>query len=77
MQKWDYKTVMLSGDGKNLYIDGDEVASGKSFTTTLPFLQQLGEQGWEMVTAVSESVCIGGGIGTYYGGIRWYFKRPK
>jgi hypothetical protein len=74
MQKWDYKTVRL--DRKRLYIDGNEVASGSSFST-LPYLQQLGEQGWEMVTAVSESVCIGGGIGTEHGGIRWYFKRPK
>jgi len=43
----------------------------------MPYMQQLGQQGWEMVTAVSESVStFGGESHTVYSGIRWYFKRP-
>jgi hypothetical protein len=80
MQKWEYKCVYINGAGDKLYIDGDVVASGKS-VTTLPYLQQLGEQGWEMVAAVSESVsiCVGSSAWSKetWGGIRWYFKRQK
>jgi len=43
----------------------------------MPYMQQLGQQGWEMVTAVSESVStVGGESHMVSGGIRWYFKRP-
>jgi len=80
MQKWEYKVISLNGTGDKLYIDGEVVASGKS-VTTLPYIQQLGEQGWEMVSAVSESVSICVGSSSWskemWGGLKWYFKRPK
>jgi len=74
MQKWEYKTIFWSG--QKIYIDSDIVADNKN-TSPLPHIQQLGEEGWEMVTAVSESVCVGGSAWEKWGGIRWYFKRAK
>ena len=76
MQKWEYKVVFINGKGDELYVDGELVARGKSVETLARF-QQLGEQGWELTTAVSESVANGGGIGTIWGGIRYHFKRLK
>jgi hypothetical protein len=80
MHKWEYKTLFINGEGNKLYIDGQEIASGKSIKT-LPYIQQFGDQGWEMVAAMSESVskCVGGSAWSseVWGGIRWYFKRPK
>ncbi len=76
MQKWEYKLVFVNGKGDELYVDGELVAKGKNLGTRARF-QQLGQQGWELVAAVSESVANGGGIGTIWGGINWYFKRPQ
>ena len=74
MQKWEYTTMYWYD--KELYIGAKLVANEKN-APVLSFMQQLGEQGWEMVTAVSESMCFGGSAKYGYGGIRWYFKRPK
>ena len=39
MQKWEYKTMWLNGDGDKLYVDSVVVASGQSIKV-LPYLQQ-------------------------------------
>ena len=66
MQKWEYTSITWM-DAK-IYVGHDLVADTKD-AIPMPYMQQLGQQGWEMVTAVSES-------GSTSGGIRWYFKRP-
>ncbi len=78
MQKWEYISIFWSG--AKIYIGADVVADNEK-AIPLTYMQQLGEQGWEMVTAVSESVsvCVGGSAleKEKRGGLRWYFKRPK
>ena len=78
MQKWEYTSIYWSGS--KIYIGSDMVVDNKN-AIPLPYMQQLGEQGWEMVTAVSESVsiCVGGSAWSSekWGGLRWDFKRPK
>ena len=66
MQKWEYTSITWM-DAK-IYIGHDLVADDKN-AIPMTYMQQLGQQGWEMVTAVSESVSSSGII-------RWYFKRP-
>jgi hypothetical protein len=70
MQKWEYISITWF-DGK-IYV-GHELVDDKKGAIPMPYMQKLGDQGWEMVTAVSH----GGESGTIYNGIRWYFKRPK
>ncbi|MEO8540525.1 MAG: hypothetical protein ABI577_12365 [bacterium] len=74
MQKWEYTSITwMNGQ---IYI-GHELATDAQGAIPMPYMQQLGQQGWEMVTAVSESVATSGGEDrTINGGIRWYFKRP-
>ncbi len=67
MQKWDYTSITWM-DTK-IYIGHDLVADSKE-AIPMPYIQQLGQQGWEMVTAVSESFSTSSGM------TRWYFKRP-
>jgi len=74
MQKWEYTSITWM-NGK-IYIGHDLVADTQE-AIPMPYMQQLGQQGWEMVTAVSESVStVGGESHMVSGGIRWYFKRP-
>ena len=78
MQKWEYISVFW--DGPKIYVGGELVADKKG-ANILPYINQLGEQGWEMVSAVSESVskCVGGSAwaSEVWGGLRFYFKRPR
>jgi hypothetical protein len=66
MQKWEYTSITWM-DTK-IFVGHDLVADDKS-AIPMPYMQQLGQQGWEMVTAVAESFSTSGMI-------RWYFKRP-
>ncbi len=62
MQKWEYTSITWM-DTK-IYIGHDLVADDKS-AIPMTYMQQLGQQAWEMVTAVSDGSIT-----------RWYFKRP-
>ena len=64
MQKWEY--ISMTWLDTKIYVGHDLVVDSKE-AIPLPYMQQLGQQGWEMVTAVSESAS---------GITRWYFKRP-
>ena len=66
MQKWEY--ISITWMDTKIYIGHDLVVDDKN-AIPMTYMQQLGQQGWEMVTAVSES-------GSTSGMIRWYFKRP-
>jgi hypothetical protein len=74
MQKWEYKTMMQYSTDNELYIDGKVVAKGDYSTTS--FLQQLGEEGWELAGVVSEC-CAHGRLIPTWTGIWFYFKRPR
>ena len=74
MQKWEYTCIFW--DGPKIWIGTQVVTSDKN-AVPLTYMQQLGNEGWEMVAAVSESVSMGGIPTEKWGGIRWYFKRPK
>ena len=73
MQKWEYKTIFRDTDSKRILIDGVEVA--KKETDVFPFIQRLGNDGWELVGVVSE--CLAGNVYGQWTGIRYYFKRLK
>ena len=74
MQKWEY--ISITWIDAKIYVGHDLVADNKD-AIPMPYMQQLGQQGWEMVTAVSGSVSTSGGEShTVNSSIRWYFKRP-
>jgi len=75
MQKWEY--LQVTWMGPEIWVASKLVTKDKN-ANPMPYFQQLGDDGWEMVGAVSESVSVSGGMGGRVdGGIRWYFKRPK
>ena len=73
MQKWEY--LQVAWVGAEIWV-GDKMVIRDKKASPMPYIQQLGEEGWEMVGAVSESVCVGGMLREQWGGIRWFFKRP-
>ena len=74
MQKWEY--ISITWVGGKIYV-GHELVDESKGAIPMPYMQKLGDQGWEMVTAVSEAESHGAESGTISGGLRWYFKRPK
>ena len=79
MQKWEYKDLDISSEnGKSIVsgVDGSEVNNwrkGPHFTATL---DQLGAEGWELVTSWSPLTSAGMSVGIC--GV-WHLilKRPK
>lgn len=61
MQKWEYLLVVAM-DGRPRYIHGQELRDWQRGPNILDYLNQLGDQGWELVNFDS---------GAYM------FKRPK
>lgn len=59
MQKWEYLTVSLVDGG---YLVNYEHTKKKDYEGLLAFIQQAGDEGWEMTAAASHVL---------------YFKRPK
>jgi hypothetical protein len=74
MQKWEYTSMYWHGS--DIWV-GCQVVTRDKKASPLTYMQQLGEEGWEMVGAVSETMCFGAYFKDEWGGIRWYFKRPK
>jgi hypothetical protein len=75
MQKWEYKSMFLDTEGDKLYIDGEVVAE-KNYRIS-NYLQQLGDEGWELAGVVSECYANGSYLEKRWTGIKYYFKRPK
>lgn len=95
MQKWEYKSVARSrlweakrrgedyhkpSDWGHLFEDKKELSASVTLETRL---EELGEQGWELVAVVPYSSVLGAGEGLQtrdYAGYttteRWVFKRP-
>jgi hypothetical protein len=48
MQKWEYMMVIY-WEGRVRYINDQEVKNWKASTEMVTHLNQIGEQGWEMV----------------------------
>ena len=76
MQKWEYRRVVVHPHASD-FVSGDQ-------------LQQLGEEGWELMTVITRiatrpvyrpSTVIGntmpGDTETYTSSEPWVFKRPK
>jgi hypothetical protein len=61
MQKWEYLEVEMAYN-RVLAINGDEVKDWQEGTRIHAYLNELGDQGWELIT-VDEN--------------RYLFKRPK
>jgi hypothetical protein len=76
MQKWEYKYMFHDTHGYKLFIDGKVVADGTNIKT-INYLQNLGDEGWELTGIVSECFTNGGIISEKWTGINYYFKRPK
>jgi hypothetical protein len=54
MQKWEYLFVDALGDGKVLRpfcMNGQELRDWKKGANLYDFVNQLGEQGWELIAA--------------------------
>ncbi len=70
MQKWDYKTITVK---RNIKV---EILTNYSVTPWQPTLnlQQLGEEGWELVSVVPISDSSGSGF-THQ--LQYVFKRQK
>jgi hypothetical protein len=60
MQKWEYIFVKVPGRVDKIKIENQKIP-------VADYLQYLGNQGWEMVSATDSPV----------GGIYLFFKRPK
>jgi hypothetical protein len=73
MQRWEYLSVTWGYPEIKV---GGRVVSNTKGTTPDGILDQLGTDGWELVTAVSESVCFGGTAKSEWVPIRFYLKRP-
>jgi hypothetical protein len=79
MQKWEYTTIYWTSDPIQVYINEKLVAKGNG-ASVMPFMQQLGAEGWELTGIVSQSLSksFGAHLTTQkiYAPIRYYFKRP-
>ncbi len=85
MQKWEYLFLHIEnggGTGKVRVVNGEELPNWKKGVGYVKYIQQLGEEGWELVTSnhVSTGVATIGGYGGGGGNIsqiRMDFKRPR
>ncbi len=65
MQKWEYLQLLYNSTGRNFYIhriNDQEIGTDQERPSLLSYLNELGEQGWEIVS-------IGDGVAL--------LKRPK
>jgi hypothetical protein len=70
MQKWEYLEVDVAGDKQVLFpfkVNGQELRDWKKGPNWFTYRNQLGDDGWELVTITTSG-------GYSYGHI---FKRPK
>lgn len=66
MQKWEY--IQVGYNSGSIYINGDEWKDRKPLPNIPTHLNELGEQGWELITfIVSHDDTVGLAV----------FKRPK
>ncbi len=78
MQKWEYTFVLCEETGevwRPRYVNLQELAEWENGWTMIEFSNQLGEQGWELVS--SNTVLTATMRGVQLTAIRLIFKRPK
>jgi hypothetical protein len=73
MQKWEYSKLYWGSDG--LWLNGSKISN--DYQDHRAYFHTLGEDGWELVSVVSEGVANGGSLNTIYSGFVAFFKRPK
>ena len=74
MQKWEYMFVVPEHERDYLrprYVNGQELPNWKKGQTIYEYMNQLGEQGWELVSAPYTATTNTGTVP------RLIFKRPK
>ena len=93
-QKWEYHAAWIFRDGKYEIPTGEKAMFGGDKTKKVPmwvgdlpggdklplgkFLQEMGENGWEITGVAQSQAPSGGGIVNWYYPDHWlYFKRPK
>ena len=87
-QAWEYKTIVIvrSAQSNATWSDWAEVSGDAAKTLSLPVsvpkkAQELGEQGWELVSITPISNNAGSATGSDLAGftsqIMYWFKRPK
>jgi len=86
MTKWEYKTIIRSrGWARDKDSSRGDWMKGTEWNLKITTkLEELGEQGWELVTVISRSSYLGShtysGTDDYAGFTSdevWVFKRPK
>jgi hypothetical protein len=82
MQKWEYKSILRQRGWLDRQKDGSCHLAGSWDVNVILELEQLGEQGWELVAISPRSGVMGGysAVGDYAGYTNeelWVFKRPK
>jgi len=95
MQKWQYHAAYISLNKDYEIVTGEKGMFGSDKRKKVPtwvgdlpggsklplskFLQEMGENGWEIAGVAQTQIPAGGGAGTYWYDLsHWlYFKRPK
>jgi len=78
MQKWEYTFVLCEETEKvwrPRYVNQQELEDWENGSTMIEFSNQLGEQGWELVS--SNAVLTTTIHGVQLTSLRMIFKRPK
>lgn len=86
MQKWEYSLVKCEQDRNDnwhpRFINGQERKHWENGPDIPAFLNQVGEEGWELIQVHIDTIPIGGILGSATAhaketAYRLFFKRPK
>lgn len=73
MQKWEYIELMLQLNSNNVWVWGNTEVSAKEVSTEQR-LNEMGREGWELVSSYTQSSLAGTASQTKY--FYYIFKRP-
>jgi len=78
VQAWEYRTATIRYTwGPDAKINGAECLSDDSSAVCQGLIPQIGGDGWEVVSVVSESLRTGPGWAGVTTQKQWIFKRPR
>jgi hypothetical protein len=78
MSRWEYAHVAYTsgdeyGQPRLVHFDGMGRAFNKDASSVMSYLNELGNEGWELISVTDFS----GGTGGQPSGISYYLKRPR